>query len=229
MNATKSILLAVAAGIGLTACAPTGGGYGQYGGGQQYGGQNQPSNAQTGAIAGAMLGGVLGATSGGDERLTKAAAGAIVGGLVGGAAGGLLDRQARELQSEIGGNGTTITNTGSNLVVSMPQDILFATNSATVSASVNNDLYALADNLNRYPNTRVQVIGHTDNTGSAAFNQDLSQRRAAAVAQVIRNGGVNPARVVYFGRGEEQPVASNLTPEGRAQNRRVDIIITPTN
>ena len=76
--------------------------------------------------------------------------------------------------------------------------------------------------------TRIEVIGHTDNTGSAAFNQDLSQRRASSVANVLRDSGVPSNRLVTFGRGEEQPIASNLTPEGRAQNRRVEIIIRPT-
>lgn len=220
MNAKTPFLLAIAASLGLTACVQS----------DPYGAQpQQPNNARNAAIAGAVVGGLLGATSDGDERLTKTAAGAIAGAAIGGVAGSLLDRQARELQSEIGGNGTTVTNTGSNLVVNMPQDVLFATDSATVSSAVTNDLYALSSSLNRYPNTRVEVIGHTDNTGSAAYNQDLSQRRAAAVAQVIRNGGVAPQRVVYYGRGYDQPIASNATPEGRAQNRRVQIIITPTN
>ncbi len=219
MTAKTPFLLAIAASLGLTACVQS----------DPYGGAQQPNNARNAAIAGAVVGGVLGATADGDESLTKAAAGALAGAAIGGIAGSLLDRQARELQSEIGGNGTTVTNTGQNLVVNMPQDVLFATDSATVSGAITNDLYALADSLNRYPNTRVEVIGHTDDTGSAAYNQDLSQRRAAAVAQVIRNGGVTPQRVVYYGRGEDQPIASNASEAGRAQNRRVQIIITPTN
>jgi len=220
MNAKTPFLLAISASLGMTACVQSG---------YPAGGTGQPNNARNAAIAGAVVGGVLGATADGDESLTKAAAGALAGAAIGGIAGSLLDRQARELQSEIGGNGTTVTNTGQNLVVNMPQDVLFATDSATVSGAITNDLYALADSLNRYPNTRVEVIGHTDDTGSAAYNQDLSQRRAAAVAQVIRNGGVTPQRVVYYGRGEDQPIASNASEAGRAQNRRVQIIITPTN
>lgn len=218
MNVKTPFLIAIAASLGLTACVQ-----------QPYGSTGQPNNARNAAIAGAVVGGVLGATADGDETLTKTAAGALAGAAIGGIAGSLLDRQARELQSEIGGNGTTVTNTGSNLVVNMPQDVLFAVDSATVSGAITSDLYALADSLNRYPNTRVEVIGHTDDTGSAAYNQDLSQRRAAAVAQVIRNGGVTPQRVVFYGRGEDQPIASNSTESGRAQNRRVQIIITPTN
>lgn len=190
-------------------------------------GTGQPSNTQTGAFAGALIGGAAGAAVGGGSRVGNIATGALVGGAIGGLVGNRLDQQAAELQSEIGGNGTTVTNTGSSLVVRMPQDVLFATDSATVQPALTNDLYAFADNLNRYPDTKIEVVGHTDNTGSAAHNADLSQRRAAAVADVLRNSGVAPGRIVYFGRGEDQPIASNLTPEGRAQNRRVEITIRP--
>ncbi|PKP74898.1 MAG: hypothetical protein CVT84_06050 [Alphaproteobacteria bacterium HGW-Alphaproteobacteria-6] len=185
------------------------------------------TNTAGGAAAGALLGGVIGATSGGDERLTKAAAGAVVGGLIGGAIGSQLDKQAAELERDINNNQVRIVNTGSALIVTMPDGILFATDSAQVSASIQNDLFALADNLNRYPSSQVEIIGHTDNTGSAAYNQDLSQRRAAAVASVLRSAGVPGGRLVSYGRGESQPIASNLTVQGRAQNRRVEIVITP--
>jgi outer membrane protein OmpA-like peptidoglycan-associated protein len=87
----------------------------------------------------------------------------------------------------------------------------------------------MARNLQQYPASTVDVIGHTDNTGSADYNQDLSARRASAVAGVLLEQGVDPARVRSFGRGENEPVATNLTPEGRQQNRRVEIIIRPTN
>jgi outer membrane protein OmpA-like peptidoglycan-associated protein len=110
----------------------------------------------------------------------------------------------------------------------MPQDLLFAVDSAAVRPDLRADLSAVASSLLRYPNSRIEVIGHTDNTGAAAYNQDLSQRRAVSVAGVLREGGVPGARIAAFGRGEDQPIASNLTPEGRAQNRRVEIIIRPT-
>jgi outer membrane protein OmpA-like peptidoglycan-associated protein len=110
----------------------------------------------------------------------------------------------------------------------MPEGILFAVDSAAVNGAVQNDLYAVADNVNRYPNSRVEVIGHTDNTGSAAYNQDLSHRRAKAVAKILRGAGVARGRIAAYGRGEDSPVASNLTPEGRQQNRRVEILIIPT-
>ncbi|RWR33412.1 OmpA family protein [Sinirhodobacter populi] len=181
----------------------------------------------TGAVMGAMLGGVLGATSGGDERITKAAAGAIVGGLAGGAIGSALDNQARELSRDLTTSGATVVNTGSQLVVTMPQDVLFAVDSDVVRADLQRDLNTLAGSLNRYPNTTVQIVGHTDNTGAADYNQRLSQRRASSVAQVLIAAGVPSSRIVTVGRGEDQPIASNLTADGRAKNRRVEFVITP--
>ena len=85
----------------------------------------------------------------------------------------------------------------------------------------------MASSINRYPNTTVNVIGHTDSTGEAAYNFDLSQRRAQAVASVLINGGVSPQRIRSIGRGEDAPIATNATAQGRQQNRRVEIIITP--
>jgi outer membrane protein OmpA-like peptidoglycan-associated protein len=189
------------------------------------------TNTQTGAVTGALLGGLFGATRNGDDKLVKAAVGAGVGAAVGGLIGSQLDAQARELEQQqqagLLNRGIRIINEGNQLRVIMPEGILFATGSATVQGSVQNDLYALADNMNRYPNTRIEVVGHTDNVGAATFNQDLSNRRAAAVASVLQSAGVSGARIVSYGRGEDMPAASNLTPEGRQQNRRVEIVIIP--
>jgi outer membrane protein OmpA-like peptidoglycan-associated protein len=120
-----------------------------------------------------------------------------------------------------------IENTGEQLIVTMPDGILFDFDSAAIRAGLQADLRALARNLQQYPNTTVDVVGHTDSQGSAEYNMDLSARRASAVAGVLLEEGVSPLRVRSFGRGEEQPVATNLTPEGRAQNRRVEVIIRP--
>ena len=117
---------------------------------------------------------------------------------------------------------------GDYLIVNMPQDVLFATGSASLRPDLTRDLGAVARNLITYPNSRIEVIGHTDNTGSAALNQDLSQRRASAVASVLSGSGVPAARIAIIGRGEDAPIASNLSDAGRAQNRRVEIIIRPT-
>jgi outer membrane protein OmpA-like peptidoglycan-associated protein len=124
-------------------------------------------------------------------------------------------------------SGLTVTNNGQYLVVNMPQDLLFATDSAVVRGDLTRDLRAIAASLQKYPTSNISVVGHTDNTGTAAYNLDLSQRRASSVAAILRDSGVSSSRMTIVGRGEDQPIASNLTPEGRAQNRRVEIIIRP--
>lgn len=185
-------------------------------------------NTQQGAAVGAGLGAVIGAISGDnrDERIRNAAIGAVIGGGLGAVGGANLDRQEAELRNQLGSN-VGIVNNGTSLVVTLPQDILFAVDSTALTGALQNDLVSVAASLNRYPDTTVNVIGHTDNTGAASYNQDLSQRRAQAVASVLINAGVAPQRIRSIGRGEDAPIASNLTPEGRQQNRRVEIIITP--
>lgn len=187
-------------------------------------------NARTknGAIIGGIIGAVAGAKSSDDDKLSKAVVGGVLGAAVGGAIGASLDQQAAELRSSLGNGAFTVTNYGDYLVVNMPQDVLFATDSAALRPDLSRDIQAVANNLVRYPNSRIEVVGHTDNTGSAAYNQDLSQRRAVAVADVLRNSGVPSARITAYGRGEDAPIASNQTPSGQAQNRRVEIIIRPT-
>ena len=121
-----------------------------------------------------------------------------------------------------------IENTGSELIVTLPQDILFATDSAIVAPGLVGDLQALADNLQQYPNSVVEVQGHTDSTGTSQYNLALSARRATAVASVLYESGVDPSRVIPQGFGEEDPIATNLTEDGKALNRRVEIVIQPT-
>lgn len=184
------------------------------------------ANTKQGAIAGAIAGGLVGLSQKGDDRLLKTAVGAGIGAAIGGTIGQQLDKQAAELRADLG-NDVTIANTGSELIVTMPQDILFATDSAVLRYDLQSDLRSVAANLQRYPNTSVAVVGHTDNTGAAAYNQELSTRRASAVAAILTANGVSPSRINAYGRGENAPIATNLTSEGRAQNRRVEIVITP--
>lgn len=211
------LILAAAATLGLTACVDP----------NAY--PNDPNARQrSGAIIGGLTGAVVGAAVSSDDDRLK---GAIIGGALGAGGGAIigadLDRQAAELRGSLNSN-ISVTNTGEYLIVNMPQDLLFAVDSASVRPDLTSDLRTVASSLLKYPNSRIEVIGHTDNTGSAAYNQDLSQRRAVSVASVLRESGVPGARVAAYGRGEDQPIASNLTPEGRAQNRRVEIIIRPT-
>lgn len=189
---------------------------------------NNNQNRDQGALIGAGVGALTGIIAGDsvDERRRNAVLGAAIGAAGGAVIGNQLDRQEEELRRSLGGN-VGIVNNGNNLTVTLPQDILFDTNSTAVSGFAQNDLRTLANSINQYPNTTVNVIGHTDNVGEAAFNFDLSQRRAQAVTSVLLNAGVAPNRIRSIGRGEDAPIATNLTAEGRQQNRRVEIVITP--
>lgn len=181
------------------------------------------------AKSGAALGGVLGAGLGAlvsDDKLKGAVIGGVVGAAGGAVVGSSLDRQAAELRQNLD-NDVQITNTGDRLILTMPQDILFDVDSTTIYPGLRGDLLTVAQSLNDYPNTTVQVVGHTDSDGDAGYNQRLSERRANAVADVLLEGGVPFSRVRTFGRGENQPVASNLTEAGKRQNRRVEIVILP--
>ncbi|MHA3976123.1 OmpA family protein [Halovulum sp. GXIMD14794] len=183
-------------------------------------------NTSTGVLAGATLGALAGGLIGDDAK--GAAIGGIAGAAVGAGVGALLDRQQRELQQDLAGSGAKIINTGSQLIVSLPEAITFDVDSTVVKPNSVSNIAAIARNLQDYPNSTVQVIGHTDNTGSASYNQDLSVRRASAVANVLFSNGVRQNRVRIIGQGQTQPIASNNTVDGRAQNRRVEIVITPT-
>jgi len=209
MTAVKPILvLPLAAALLLTACTNTG--------------PRQNAGAATGAVAGGVLGGVLGRSPG--TAVVGAGLGAIAGGMI----GQQLDAQAGDLRTSLGNDRIKVVNTGSSLVVTMPDDITFATGSARLTPAIRSNLRALARHLKKYPNSTVQVVGHTDSVGSAAYNLTLSRQRAAAVTQVLVNNGISPSRITSIGRGEDVPVATNLTAEGKALNRRVEIVILPT-
>jgi outer membrane protein OmpA-like peptidoglycan-associated protein len=209
--ALKTLLLASAAALALAGCVDTTTG--------------QPNRTGTGAIIGGVAGAAIGNAIGEDTEATLI--GAAVGTGIGAAIGNQLDRQAADLRQQLGDDRILIENTGQQLIVTMPQDILFATDSAALRPDLQGDVRALGRNLLQYPNTVVQVIGHTDSTGSAAYNQDLSERRARSVAGVLIETGVQGSRIQAIGRGESQPIASNNTPEGRQANRRVEVVITP--
>ncbi len=183
-----------------------------------------------GAAIGAAAGAILGATrESGNDRVKNTAIGAVLGAAAGAAIGGSLDAQAAELERDFDNGSIDVINTGDQLIVRMPEAILFALDSATVNGQLRSDLFVLSESLNRYPNSIVTVTGHTDNTGSASYNQNLSERRALAVSSILQQGGVSAGRIRTVGAGESSPIATNQTPAGRAANRRVDITITPTN
>ncbi len=205
------LILAMTASLGLAACTNPDG---------------TTNNGGTGALVGAGVGATIGAAvSGGSGR--GAVIGGILGGLVGGAVGDDLDRQEAALRQQMGGSGVSIVNTGSQLIVTLPEAITFPVDSARVRSGFIGSLNSLARNLQQYPNTTVEVVGHTDSTGTASYNQQLSERRAFAVRSVLQNAGVSGRRLQAFGQGENNPIASNRSAAGRQQNRRVEIYITP--
>ncbi len=181
-----------------------------------------------GALLGGLLGAGIGAVSGASNKTTAILGGAAIGAIAGAAIGESLDKQEAELRQQLASDGITITNTGDRLIVSLPNDITFATDSFDVRPALRADINRVAAHLNRYPKMTVQVIGHTDSDGDAAYNIGLSKRRANAVADILQAGGVSYTRIVTIGRGEEVPVASNLTEDGKARNRRVEIVMIPT-
>ena len=175
-------------------------------------------------MAGAALGALLGRVAGDDRG--DAVKGAIVGAGVGALIGSQLDKQAAELRQDLGSN-VDVINTGDELIVTMPQDILFAFDSDDVRPDLSRDLRVLATSLQDYPDTIVDVVGHTDNIGSDSYNNALSVRRARAVANVLISEGVPSSRLSVSGMGRFEPVSDNASEAGRAQNRRVEIIIRP--
>ncbi len=221
IRARTSLLTVTAALMALTACTDPAA--------YNNSGVDPNRKAKSGAAIGAGIGALAGVMAGNDpeERRNNALAGALVGAAGGAVVGNQLDRQEADLRAQMGNNNVTIQNTGDRLIVTLPQDILFATDSSSVRPDLQRDLRTVAQNLNAYPNTTVQVIGHTDNTGEAAYNASLSERRAQSVAGILISEGVSSARVRSVGRGEDAPIASNLTAEGRQQNRRVEIVILP--
>lgn len=187
--------------------------------------QQNPRTA-AGAGAGALGGAAVGTLFGGDDR-RNALIGAGIGMLAGAAVGQYLDQQQRELEQNLAGSGAQVIREGDQLLVNFPAEITFATDSAQIRPQFHQTLNQVAQTLQRYPQSYIDVVGHTDSTGAEQYNQALSERRAQSVANYLRSQGVTAARIAAYGMGETQPVATNATPEGRQQNRRVELRIIP--
>ena len=188
------------------------------------------NNTGTGVIAGAIGGALLGYltnTSKSEEGRKNALIGAGIGALGGGAVGAYMDRQQRELEAQLSGSGVGVARQGDNLVLRMPSDVTFASNQSSINPAFNATLDDVAAVLNRYDQSVVDIIGHADSDGAEDYNLNLSRQRASSVAQYLVNRNVLADRLYVDGRGESQPVASNATAEGKAQNRRVEILIRP--
>lgn len=188
---------------------------------------NTDPNRKTkrGAIIGAVVGGVAGAVIGnqGGNNRTGAAVGAAAGAAVGAAVGRRMDKQEQELR-QIEGVEVTRPSEG-EIEVRLTSDILFDYNSAALRPASRTTLNELAENFSKYPDNEVIVEGHTDSTGSDAYNQKLSEQRAGNVADYLIDRGVPNRKVIVYGYGESQPKATNDTAEGRQLNRRVEIHI----
>lgn len=189
-----------------------------------YTGEKKVSKTAAGAGIGAVGGAVVGAIAGGRKG---ALIGAGVGALAGGGVGYYMDQQEAKLRQQLRGTGVSVTRVGDSIILNMPGNVTFASNSSDVSSTFYPVLDSVAIVLNEYEKTYVDVIGYTDSSGSEQYNQTLSEKRAASVARYLESHKVLPQRIVITGRGESNPVASNDTSEGRAMNRRVEITLTP--
>lgn len=191
-----------------------------------YTGQSQTSKAVWGTAIGAATGAATGALVSNNHG-----AGALVGGLAGAAVGGgvgyYMDTQEAELRAELASTGVSVIRDGDNIRLVMPGNITFKTDSADINAGFYSTLNSVAKVLNKYDNSTVMVMGFTDSTGAASYNQTLSQNRANAVAAYLRGQGVKSSRFEIMAMGASNPIADNSTVAGRQQNRRVEIKIIP--
>ena len=179
-----------------------------------------------GAVGGAVIGGILGNNIG---KGGNGALGAVLGGVIGGVAGGVIghkmDKQAREIETALPGAQVERVGEGIKLVLG-ENSVRFDTNKSTLTSSAKANLDKLVPVFNQYPDTNIQIYGYTDSTGTAEYNLKLSDQRAASVKSYLTGKGIRNSRFTTTGLGIADPVATNDTPEGRTQNRRVEFAIT---
>ncbi len=193
-----------------------------------YTGEKQTAKATTGSFIGGAAGAILGAaTASRGDRAKRALLGAGIGAIVGGGTGYYMDVQEAKLRQKLEGTGVSVKRDGNDIRLIMPGDITFETNSANLDSSFFSVLDSVATVLTEYKSTLVTVAGYTDSTGSAEYNQTLSEKRASTVALYLNGRGIVKERLAAVGRGEAGPVADNGTAEGRARNRRVEITLNP--
>lgn len=220
VSRTAMIGVSIAALMGAAACTTT----------DPYSSAPQRNNTGTGAIAGALGGALLGYltnTNNSEEGRKNALIGAGIGALGGAAVGQYMDRQQRALETELSGTGVGVARQGDNLVLRMPSDVTFATNQSSIDPGFTPVLDDVARVLQQYDQSTVDIIGHTDSSGGDAINQPLSERRASSVAGELVRRGVLAERLFVAGNSSRNPVAPNDTAQGKAQNRRVEILIRP--
>lgn len=219
MNMQKLLALAIIAVFTLSACAT-----------DEYGNKREMTDTEKGALIGAGIGVVAGLTT--KDKGKKAALYGLIGGVSGAAVGHYMDSQKKDFELQLKNE----IQSGAILVEPIPQNSLLVTMTAQTSFDVNSTqikpgFYSTMDKIssivNKYGKTHLSLVGHTDSTGSNAYNKTLSEQRAASVMSYLQSKGVIPQRLTAYGMGEDKPRASNTTEAGRAQNRRVEILIDP--
>lgn len=211
----RSMAAALALAIAVTGCTTT----------NPYTREEEVNKTSKGAGIGALAGLATAVIVGGDRK--KLLAGAGIGALVGAGIGYYMDREEDKLRQQLQATGVSVTRSGNNIILNMPGNVTFATDSSNISADFYEVLNSVALVLNEFDQTYIDVQGHTDSTGAADYNQKLSEARANSVSRYLQSQGVIPERILATGMGESSPMASNDTPEGRSLNRRVEIILTP--
>jgi outer membrane protein OmpA-like peptidoglycan-associated protein len=195
-----------------------------------YTGEQQVSKAAIGSGIGAATGAAIGALAGGDsskERRKKALIGAGVGAIAGGGVGYYMDVQEAKLRQKLQGTGVSVTRVGDEILLNMPGNVTFATNSSDIRSDFYGVLESVSLVLKEYDKTVVEIAGHTDDRGADSYNQTLSERRASSVAHYLQSQGLDGMRLITIGYGESRPAATNATAAGREQNRRVELTLAP--
>jgi len=192
-----------------------------------YTGERKSSNTAVGAGIGAVVGAIGGAIVGGDNKRKSMLIGAGIGALAGGGAGFYMDRQEAKLREQLRNSGVQVVRDGDNIILNMPGNITFDTNSAAVNPNFAEVLTSVGLVLREYDKTYVDVLGHTDSSGSDSYNQALSERRARSVATVLATEGIIAERLIVKGLGESYPIGDNNFEQGKSLNRRVEIALSP--
>ncbi len=214
-----SVLSLIAIVVAMTACTTT----------NPYTREEQTSKASKGAAVGAVVGVLAGLLSGDDsrDRRKRALIGAGVGAIAGGSVGYYMDVQEVKLRQQLQGSGVSVSRNGDEIILNMPGYITFDVNQANVKPEFAEVLSSVTLVLDEYDQTLLEVVGHTDSSGSEDYNQLLSERRAGAVATNLMRQGLDPLRVETAGYGERFPVADNGSESGKRQNRRVELTVVP--
>ena len=215
----STILIAIGVAVFATGCETL----------DPYSGESGMSNSTKGALIGAAAGAVVGLASGDDavDRRQRALIGAGVGALAGGSVGYYMDKQEAELRAELEGTGVSVTRIGDNITLNMPGNVTFATDSSDLNPAFFDVLNSVSKVLREFDQTVVEVAGHTDSTGSDAYNQALSERRSSTVSQYLQSRKISSQRLITIGLGESMPLADNSQETGRQANRRVEITMVP--